>query len=282
MDLSYLRPSIKLASNPLFTDLLHQNKIRCVFVNWKSKKISRIFPTEKVHTYNMWDRINVHDLLCCLIGQMMKLCGIKKRPKQKLRSSFVESVLSGDIDESSASLINLKIDNYPSGEQDYRICELKTLFKTIELTKESQSFHEYFSDNRAYRFFMDIDNDDTLEIINLGDIMFHVESFVKQTFGFTPEFLSVWKNDFSNCYHIYGNFACSLNMMKTITSGISKYIDINVYNVNRSLWVCNSYKYDHEINRMQKTYYPISEDRFEDTILQNTSGLLELSDNICL
>lgn len=130
---------------------------------------------------------------------------------------------------------------------------------------------------------MDIDTKDD-DVIDTAQIANDIQRFVRRTFDIpNPLLYFVRKSDGSESYHVYGNFATTLSMMKHIVKDTSKYIDMQVYKNNTSLRMCGSYKYNIKDKTTVKTYYdPIGVCSFKDTIISNIEGLYVIKPNIGL
>jgi hypothetical protein len=105
---------------------------------------------------------------------------------------------------------------------------------------------------------------------------------MEQVFNIAANFIVIQKSDNSNSYHIYGNFACTLLLMKYIVVNINKHIDMCIYKPNRNFRLCNSFKYDITTKKTTKTYYEISKETFKQTLITNIQDLQIIENPICL
>lgn len=128
---------------------------------------------------------------------------------------------------------------------------------------------------------MDIDNKDVNTIININKIEKILFKFIRRTFNHDLECMFIRKSDDSNSYHVYGNFATTLQMMKNIVENVDESIDLQVYKKETSIRMCNTYKYDNKTKSLTKTFYNAG-NSFNATIINNITGLKIIKQNIGL
>lgn len=67
-----------------------------------------------------------------------------------------------------------------------------------------------------------------------------------------------------------------LSQMKYIADMInSPFIDKQVYGLNKSIWLPNSYKYIQKQNKYENWYYPVNEHEYVNYIVNNIDGCIE-------
>lgn len=74
---------------------------------------------------------------------------------------------------------------------------------------------------------MDIDTSDNTKVIDINDIETQLTDYILQIFNFKLKLIFIQKSDKSQSYHVYGNFATTLTMMKYIVKGIKQPYEID-------------------------------------------------------
>lgn len=120
------------------------------------------------------------------------------------------------------------------------------------------------------------------EPLNINDICTKLKAFIKCCYNHDTNLTVIQKSDESLSYHVYGDFACSLYLMKYFVRGISDYIDTNVYRSHGSLRMCNSPKYNRDDRTVKKTVYPCSAELYANTIIHNIDNLPVFHTNVGL
>lgn len=281
-------PTIKSCSNGAkwiieqFPDLITLNKIPIVWLEKGKQKTNRIFPVCKLVEHNNWNKINIHELMGNTIGQCKKLVG-KWDTIKEMKQAFVEMNEIDDIDEPIERYVAIRLDKFNGSINNRIIVRIDEAKDFIKTNLSIGSCHELLedTDTTLYRFFMDIDSKSD-EFINIDQINNNLTGFIKCSFSIANPILNfIRKSDKSESFHVYGNFATTLNTMKHIVTGLSKHIDLQVYKNNTSLRMCNSYKYNIKDKTTTTTYYEPN-CLYTDTIISNIEGLPIIRPNIGL
>ena len=77
-------------------------------------------------------------------------------------------------------------------------------------------------------------------------------------------------------YWIFTNLSTSLQTMKYISENISgnfkKYIDSSVYAIGKTIWLCNSYKFNHKTRSYENWFFKVSKKEFNSTLINFTQN----------
>lgn len=168
------------------------------------------------------------------------------------------------------------------------------MYAAIKELKDKASVHELCEDERGYyRFFMDLDTKDEEEdtqnpkpkkdlIIETGKITDKLTTLMRDIFNVQLKLTFIQKSDKSQAYHVYGNFATTIEMMKQIVQCVDPSIDLKVYKRNTSLRMCNTFKTNQKDREVIKTFYKVSKEQYPHTVLNNIDDLRIIPENIGL
>lgn len=261
-------------------DLKQYNQLRVLWLNGgkkdKGRKNLRRSAVAKLQPKDLC-KINILELMGNTIGLMKKLAGIKLTLKDK-RDMFIRS----QDDQETLTNIPVRISSFDGSENSIYI-DLEKAFEVIEELKDSGSVHEICEDYQGYyRFFMDIDTHENDKVIDIEKIETKLVTIVRQIFNINLSLLFIQKSDKSQAFHVYGNFATTIPMMKQIVQGIDKSIDLKVYKRNTSLRMCNVFKTNQKDKKIINTFYPATKEQYPNTLLNNIEGLKIVKENIGL
>lgn len=236
------------------------------------------------------------------IGLCKKVCGKVLTLKEK-REAFIKD----EFRDTSEQLIPIWVEGFDF-TQGSILVKQNELFTYQKSVHDQAAIHEICEEDMKYfRFYMDIDCKEPGVKIGVHIITDYLTKFIQRTFNHNAEFITIQKNDNSQSYHIYGNFATTQTMMYHIVNDINfgdqeyeglkckdKYngfIDKAVYGKNKSLWLCNSWKFDKNKAKNQdgscgapiiKTEFVIDEKQFPNTLLNNITDLRIIRENVGL
>ncbi len=178
---------------------------------------------------------------------------------------------------------------------EYKDVKFKNLYNLLTDTqgfpKKGQCISENFDYDRPYRFFLDIEqpNDmkDLPEIIPIEQIKQNLTEVMNRItrvhLGAQFKILECIQDSTGlQKFRIYTNVAMHLRTMKFIAKNLrSPFIDLSPYSVMKQFRMCNTYKCI-EIGKDYKRYYPVSKNRFMNTVLQYIENCIILPNSIIL